>query len=272
MGLPRHKPAPPRQFPFRRLTFLQPILLLGLPLALIPVIIHLLNRARHRPRPWAAMRFLISATRHSTSSAKLRQWLILACRTLAVALLVFFLARPLAGGWLGWALSPAPDTIMILLDRSASMETRVGGAPKREQALRFLAQEARGFEETSHLVLIDSATRQAQPFAKAASLTQWDATGPTDTAADIPAMLRAAFDWLVENHAGITEIWLASDAQRSNWLPDDPRWKSVTAQLAGLSQHVRVRLLSLDQPGEENVSASLREVTQQTAPQGRNCI
>ena len=225
---------------------MQPFVLFGLPLILAPVIIHLLNRLRHRPKPWAAMRFLVSATRNSVSHARLRQFLILLCRVLAVAMLVLFMARPLAGGWLGWALSPAPDAIVILLDRSASMETQAGATTKRQEALQLLAQAARPFEETSHLVLIDSATRVPQEIAKAATLNQLSLTQPTDTAADIPALLRAAFDWLIENRAGTAEIWLASDGQRSNWLPDDPRWKNVIAQLGGLSQKVRVRLLDFE--------------------------
>ncbi len=60
-------------------------------------------------------------------------------------------------------------------------------------------------------------------------------------------MLRAAFNWLVENRAGTAEIWIASDAQRSNWHPEDPRWKDLLAQLGGLTQKVRVRLLDLSQ-------------------------
>jgi hypothetical protein len=88
------------------MTFLQPFILWGLPLILLPVLIHLLNRMRHRPQPWAAMRFLVSATRSSVNNARLRQWLILAMRVLAVLMLVLFLSRPLAGGWLGWVLSP----------------------------------------------------------------------------------------------------------------------------------------------------------------------
>jgi hypothetical protein len=243
------------------MTFLQPLVLLGLPLVLVPVIIHLLNRMRHRPKPWAAMRFLISATRSSISHTRLRQFLILFCRVMAVAMLVLFIARPLAGGWLGWALSPAPDAIVILLDRSASMETHSAGISKREQSLRLLAQAAREFEEKSHLVLIDSASRAPQELARADSLSHLSVTGPTDTAADLPAMLRAAFDWLIDNRAGTAEIWIASDNQRSNWVPEDPRWKSVIAQLTGLSQKVRVRLLDLDQSPEANASIAVKELT-----------
>lgn len=243
------------------MTFLQPLVLFGLPLVLVPIVIHLLNRMRHRPKPWAAMRFLVSATRSSVSQTRLRQFLILLFRVLAVLMLLLFLARPLAGGWVGWALSPAPDAIIILLDRSASMETQAAGISKREQALRLLAQAAKPFERKSHLVLIDSATRVPQEMAQADVLPTLSAAGPSDTAADIPAMLRAAFDWLLDNRAGAAEIWIASDDQRSNWLPDDPRWKGVIAQLAGLSQKVRVRLLQMDQPSGPNASIALREIT-----------
>jgi hypothetical protein len=243
------------------MTFLQPFVLLGLPLVLVPVIIHLLNRLRHRPKPWAAMRFLLSATRSSTSHTKLRQFLILLFRVLAVAMLVLFLARPLAGGWLGWAVASAPDAILILLDRSASMETQIGGTTKREQALKLLAQAARQYEGASHLIVIDSATRAPQEIAKADSLAALSLAAPTDTAADLPAMLRAAFDWLVENRAGTAEIWIASDDQRSNWRPDDARWKNIVAQLGGLSQKVRLRLLEMNQTPEANASIEIKELS-----------
>ena len=67
-----------------------------------------------------------------------RRRLILALRVAAVLMLIFFLGRPLAGGWVGWALAPAPDTIFIVIDRSASMEGKAAGinSSKREEALR----------------------------------------------------------------------------------------------------------------------------------------
>ena len=72
------------------MTFLQPFILWGLPLVMLPVIIHLINRMRHRPRQWAAMQFLLAATRSSTSHSKIKNWLILAMRILAVLLLLLF--------------------------------------------------------------------------------------------------------------------------------------------------------------------------------------
>jgi hypothetical protein len=242
------------------MTFLQPSVLWALPLVLLPVIIHLLNRLRHRSQPWAAMRFLVSATRTSVSQAKLRQFLILLFRVLAVLMLVLFVSRPLAGGWLGWVLAPAPDTILILLDRSASMETQINGTTRREQALKLLSAAARDYEGTSHLILIDSALRTPQEVASAASFPGLSFTAATDTAADLPALLQSALNWLIENRAGTTEIWVASDLQASNWQPADTRWSRLVTQISSLPQKVRIRLLAFNQRPSANTSVAVREL------------
>ena len=241
------------------MTFLQPGVLWALPLLLLPVIIHLINRMRHRPQPWAAMMFLVAATRASTNRARLKQWLLLLFRTLAVLALILFLARPLGGGWLGWAVNAAPDVIMIVLDRSASMETRLPGQTitRREQALKLLAESAGQFAETSHFVLLDSATRQPAQLATAGALLEEALTGATDTGADLPGLLQTAHKWLVDNQAGTAEIWIASDLQASNWMPDDDRWETLVEQFAAMPQRVRFRLLAFGDAPDQNRSVTL---------------
>src|SRR5688572_26333643 len=163
----------------RSMTFLQPFILWGLPLLLIPIIIHLLNRLRHRPQPWAAMRFLRAANQTSISQAKLRQFLVLLFRVLAVIALIFFLSRPLAGGWLGWALSPAPEAIVLVLDRSASMEASSGasGKSRREQAIELWTDALKTFGQSSRVVLLDSATQTAQELPNVNSLSHVQFSG-----------------------------------------------------------------------------------------------
>jgi len=80
------------------MSFLQPILLLGLPLMLLPIIIHLINRHRHRTVQWAAMMFLLDAKRMTKGMARIRQILILLMRVLAIAALIFAAGRPMASG------------------------------------------------------------------------------------------------------------------------------------------------------------------------------
>jgi hypothetical protein len=73
-------------------------------------------------------------------------------------------------------------------------------------------------------------------------------------------MFQAAVSWLVENRAGTAEIWVASDLQRSNWRPEDPRWKTVLDQIESLPQSVRIRLLAVAASEEPNASILLKEV------------
>jgi len=247
------------------MTFLQPFILWGLPLLFIPVIIHLLNRLRHRPQPWAAMRFLRSANQRSISQAKLRQFLILLFRVLAVVALVFFLSRPMAGGWLGWMLSPAPEVIVLALDRSASMEAQAGdsGKSRRQQAIDLWADALAPFQQ-SRLVLLDSAAQIPQELPNLAALRQESFTGPTDSAADIAGLLLRAFTYLSDTRPGAAEIWIASDLQESNWLPNDAQWARVMAQFAALPQKVRFRLLTFEESPQNNISISLAEAVRRS--------
>lgn len=247
------------------MTFLQPYILWGLPLLLIPVIIHLINRLRHRPQPWAAMRFVISATRSSISQAKLRQFLILLFRVLAVLALIIFLGRPLAGGWLGWALAPAPDAVLLVLDRSASMETTIAALAKtrREHTLDLWGEALRQFPPSTRLILFESAGRLPQILPGVSSLTLPQFTGPTDTASDVPGLLLRAFEYLLESKTGAAEIWIASDLQASNWIADDPRWETVVTRFASLPQKVRFRMLSFEPGGADNTSLTLVEALPQ---------
>lgn len=251
------------------MNFIQPFILWGAALVMIPVIIHLLNRMRYRTVPWAAMMFLLMANKQATRQARVREWLILACRILAVLALVLFLARPRVGGWLGRAAGGPPGTIVVLLDRSPSMEaadpqTRLS---RRTLALRRL-EEAAGEFGNSRFVLIDSATRRPQEFAGRAALHRLSAAGPSDAAADIPALFDAALDYLRANRTGRAEIWLCSDLQRSNWHPDAPGWGAVRERFRQEAADTQVRLLALTQSGGDNIAVRVSGVERRRSADG----
>ena len=76
--------------------FVNPGLAIGAALAVVPLIIHLLNRQRHRPMRWAAMRFVMAAYRRTHRRARMENILLLLLRMGAVALLALAIARPFA--------------------------------------------------------------------------------------------------------------------------------------------------------------------------------
>ena len=193
------------------MTFLQPILLAGLPLVALPIIIHLINQRRYQTIRWAAMMFLLAANRMSRGYARLRQMLILLFRMLAVAGLIFAVSRPLASGWLGRAAGGRPDTTIILLDRSPSMRQQGPGTViSKLEAGRHQLARTLGVLGSGRWVLIESTTNVAREIESPDALLKLTATEPASTSADLPAMLEAARDYIRDNRAGRTEIWICS--------------------------------------------------------------
>ena len=242
------------------MTFLQNWPLAVLLAALLPIIIHMLNRLRYRTVQWAAMIFLLKANKAATRRAKLRQYLLLLCRALAILFLVWGMMRPMVGGWLGSKAGGASEVIVVLLDRSASMEARGGGddaASRRAHALELLMQAAKN-SAGSRFVLIENVLRQPVEIADPGALAAMQMTQPTDTAADVPAMFRAALEYLVKNRPGSAEVWVASDLQTSNWRPESPEWADVAARFAGLPQETQVRVLDLSSKVSTNLSVALK--------------
>ncbi len=238
------------------MLFLNPLLLWGLLAAAVPVAIHLLNRRRHKTIQWAAMQFLLKATRESRGKKKLRHILILTCRALAIAALVFAAARPIVSGLIGWG-GGSIDTVVLLLDRSASMESKPGdGLPPRRQLVIEKVRDAMKSLGAARLVLIDSASGRPQEIPSPEALAELASTSPTDTAADFPTLLTRAAEFL-ETTTGRSEIWLASDLQASNWRPEDESWSAARAGIAALPQKPAVRVLSLTGPAAANTAIRL---------------
>ncbi|MDC0051056.1 BatA domain-containing protein, partial [Verrucomicrobia bacterium] len=243
------------------MTFLNPLMLWGLPLILLPVLVHLFNRLRHRKLPWAAMMFLRMANRKSTRYAKLRQWLVLLFRVLAVLMLLFALSRPLAGGWMGGMFSSKPDVVVIILDRSPSMDGRADGESRLEKSRAAILKGMKGFAEGSRVVLMDHTATHVQEVGSAAALKNLMSGGVNDTAADLASQLEAVQKWFESENPGTGEVWVASDLQASNWDPaSKERWRGLVNGFEALPQKVRVRLLAMNEPLVSNNSVRVREL------------
>ncbi len=249
------------------MSFLQTWILWGLPLALLPLIIHLVNRMRHRTVQWAAMRFLEKATRSSTRMAKLRQWLILLLRVLAVAALVLAIARPLFGGFFGLQFSGAPGTVVVVLDRSASMNAPAagGGETCLQRVLRQAGQSAAALGGDTRLVLVDSVTLKPTQVPSAGMLAELPVAQASDTGANLPAAVGVALDYLADNQAGQAEIWIASDLQTTSWRPEDPAWGSLAARAKAQQTPPRFKLLAAPAGAAKDGALSAGTLTTQVA-------
>jgi len=74
--------------------FLAPLMLVGASAAGIPLILHLLYRARYRPVPWGAMKFLRLAIEQTSRRLQFQEYVLLVARMLVLCLLAAALMRP----------------------------------------------------------------------------------------------------------------------------------------------------------------------------------
>jgi hypothetical protein len=241
------------------MTFLQPWVLVALPLVALPLIIHLINQRRFQTVQWAAMMFLLSAQALSRGYSRLRHWLIMALRMAAVAAVILAVGRPLSRGWLALAGGGRPDTAIVILDRSPSMQARDPAAvdTKLDTGRRMLAETLTTLG-AARCVVVSEPDRPPAELERPAALADLPTAGPTAAPADIPRLLQAAYDYVRDNAAGATEIWICSDQRANDWAVDGAgdggAWASLRDAFARLAQPVRFQLVSFAEPAPGNVA------------------
>jgi len=198
------------------LTFLRPELLWALPLAALPVIIHLIHRHRARRRPFAAIDFLLRVQRRTARRILLRQLLLLLIRTALVVCLVLAAAGPrlqppAAQAGLG------PLTSALVLDASFSMRARDGERTRFAAALDQAREHVRGLgpQDRACLVLAGRTPRvliEPCTDSRAALLDALDALQPEHGRSDLSAAMALAAGLLPPAPAGRRRLVVLTDA------------------------------------------------------------
>ena len=104
------------------MAFLNPLFLLGLFAAAVPLFIHLWSRRQAVTVDFSSIMFLVAAHRQNVRRVQLKQLLILLLRMLIIALIALALARPFLTLGLPLAAVRAKTDVVIVLDNSYSMQ------------------------------------------------------------------------------------------------------------------------------------------------------
>ncbi|NTW50196.1 MAG: hypothetical protein HGB19_10800, partial [Chlorobiales bacterium] len=106
------------------MTFLNPAVLLAILATALPILIHLLNLRRRKSTLFSSLQLVRELQKSSLRRFKIRQWLLLALRSLAVLFLVTSFSKPVIEGYLAGAgfSSQTRTSALILLDTSPSMQ------------------------------------------------------------------------------------------------------------------------------------------------------
>lgn len=252
--------------------FSSPLLLSGLALASIPVVIHLLHRRRYVETPWAAMRFLLEATKKQSRRMRLENLILLLVRTLVLILIVLALARPHFDGDSGIHGDEQPVHHILIIDSTFSMQrtgvssasegspaddtTETRFAQARKTAQTIVENSSRGdawnlirIADTSPLAVIQTPAFRAETvISEIQSLTVSDSPG--NLAATLEAALQTA-KLLPEMPR--KEVVMISDLQATMWAPETPETLSRLKQLTGqLAEIADISLVNVAGPGSGN--------------------
>ncbi len=201
------------------MQFLNPLALIGLAAALIPLAIHLLHRGQSQPQPFSNLDFLRRLHHSRLRRLRLRQWLVLLLRTLIIALIALAFARPAHQAGAGWGGSTAPVAAAVLLDCSYSTGYRQGGGPLFETLRRQALGVLEIFSRRDEVRLIPFASRPlgAEAAGDDQLIKQVEELAPTQEGTDLEAALQAAADFGAAHPQLRQEIYLLGDLTQHNW-------------------------------------------------------
>jgi len=233
-------------------SFLNPLFLFGLAAAAVPILIHLFTRKRPRERAFPSLEFLSEVNRSEIRRLRLRQWLLLLLRTLAIAALALAMSRPAVRGAAGLSRNAA-STVVALVDRSGSMGARAPEGTLVAAARRAVEGLLATLGPADELLLIpydqEPQPVSARPLGDVARLrAETQALAASARGTDHAPALEFAARALAESHALNRELFWISDFQATGFPPAEgdgrPRlpagpWDDARVYLLPLSRFLR---------------------------------
>ncbi|MCP4445234.1 MAG: hypothetical protein GY811_07820 [Myxococcales bacterium] len=123
------------------MSFLSPLMLLGLLGAMIPIAIHLQGRRKAKVVPFAALDFLLGTDKRIAKRLMFRQVLLLAFRMLICMVAAIILARPYTScRSLGPKVAQGPQAAVLIIDNSAAAGYELDGQTLLSRSLESASQ------------------------------------------------------------------------------------------------------------------------------------
>lgn len=217
---------------------------MGLAAALIPLAIHLLHRGKPRVVPFSNLAFLRELHQSRMRSVRLRQWIVLLLRMLALICLALAFARPALQQGSSLFSSSRPTTAIILLDQSWSTRFHPPGGRVFDELRQRAIDVLDALDSSRDRVFLlpwpmsrTAASGRAMDSdldsdldSETARLILEDLV-PADAAGGLQAALRRAHPWLTGAEDRQRELYLVTDLARPDWIGPDWDGQQVAPEL-----------------------------------------
>ncbi len=244
--------------------FLNPFLLVALAAAAIPIAVHLFNFRRPERVDFSTLRFVREIEATAMRRVRIRQWLLLALRTLAILFLVLAFARPTRTADASVFEASAAQSLVLVLDNSRSMTLRdAQGAlidQAREVGAAVIDATGAGDERTVLPVARPPEYRPVPFVTPGPALDAAQATVPLAGAEPLTAAVARAASVLENAAHPRREIVVVSDLQRATF---------TDSTSAALPEGVSVTLVPLGGRRQTNTAVTDVRVVSRIIEPGR---
>lgn len=197
------------------MNFLFPTFLIGLAAIAIPIIIHLFNFRKYKKVYFTNVQFLKELKQESDSKSKLKEWLILAMRILAIACLVFAFAQPFIPG--KTKAVQGEKAISIYIDNSFSMESTNKKGTLLENAKEYATEIVNTFNASDKFQLLtnDFEGKHQRFVSKEDFIEQLNEVKISSATKSLNDVVKRQQDFLQNSSSKNKRIFLLSDFQKN---------------------------------------------------------
>ncbi|HKK44596.1 MAG TPA: BatA domain-containing protein [Balneolaceae bacterium] len=250
------------------MNFLNPFFLFGLVAVAIPIVIHLINLRRPQKISFSTLSFFNELRKSTIRRIRIKQYLLMALRALAVLFLALALARPFLPPTLTGAVSSGePKAVAILIDNSASM-SRIGShGPLIDQAKDIADRILRnGTSDDRFLITTTNEDGGGSGSFIGAARARKSVSEVTavNTAHYTKEKFKSAYEQLQSAPQSQAMMYIISDGQQSQ-LSD---LKNVKLDDKNNPKPVSVQLITLQQAKQQNLAVSSLTLKSQMLSKG----
>jgi hypothetical protein len=217
------------------LDFLFAAALFALPLASAPLLLHLLFKRKSKTVPFSTLRFIRQSLQQTAARRRLQRWLLLACRILLLALLIWAIAQPVKRLQASWTAGSHSTIAAIVVDTSYSMQLKEADVSLLSRADRAVQELLRTELSDARVALFTANDKTTSKLAPAtALLSQWAALMPQVSSRPLADRIAAARTMLAQQPADQKWLVVLSDLQSREFprpLENDAGFRTVLIDL-----------------------------------------
>lgn len=238
------------------MNFLNPLFLFGLLAVAIPIVVHLINIRRPKRISFSTLSFFNELNKSTFRRIRIKQYLLMMLRVLALTFLTLALARPFLPPTItGSANSNEPKVAAVVIDNSPSMNRIGRNGPLIDQAKKIADDIINNGNIRDKFLITstngESGRNKVTDAMRAKELV--NEISVSNTAHYTSEVVRTVYKQLQNTSQPHAVIYIISDGQKSQ-LSD---LKTLSLQEEEQAEKpVSIQLISLEKAGQQNISIS----------------